>query len=83
MCFDLLCQVTGLGLMRGLPKLSFEKDLTCLVESIEWSFDKTLCSLLHGALASLVECGACFIVLVSGGVWFLPLRNLVFWLLPS
>ena len=29
MSFDLLCRLSGLGLIRGLPKLTFEKDLVC------------------------------------------------------
>jgi hypothetical protein len=27
--FDLLCQLSGLGLLRGLPLLKFESDLVC------------------------------------------------------
>lgn len=29
MSFDLLSRLSGLGLVRGLPKLRFEKDLVC------------------------------------------------------
>ena len=29
MSFDLLCRLSGLGLIRGLPKLKFDKDLVC------------------------------------------------------
>jgi hypothetical protein len=29
MSFDLLCRLSGLGLIRGLLKLMFEKDLAC------------------------------------------------------
>jgi hypothetical protein len=34
MCFNLLYRVSGLGLIRGLLKLLFEKDLTCLVVQV-------------------------------------------------
>jgi hypothetical protein len=27
--FDLLCQLSGLGLLQGLPLLKFESDLVC------------------------------------------------------
>jgi hypothetical protein len=29
MSFDLLCRLSGLGLLRGLPLLKFESDLGC------------------------------------------------------
>ena len=29
MIFDLLCRLSSLGLIQGLPKLEFEKDLVC------------------------------------------------------
>jgi hypothetical protein len=29
MSFDLLCRLSGLGLLRGLPLLKFESDLVC------------------------------------------------------
>jgi hypothetical protein len=29
MSFDLLCRLNGLGLIQGLLKLTFEKDLAC------------------------------------------------------
>jgi hypothetical protein len=29
MSFDLLCQLNGLGLLRGLPLLKFESNLVC------------------------------------------------------
>ena len=29
MSFDLLCRLSGLGLIRGLPELKFEKNLVC------------------------------------------------------
>jgi hypothetical protein len=29
MSFDLLCRLSGLGLIRGLLKLTFENDLAC------------------------------------------------------
>ena len=29
MSFDLLCQLSALGLIQGLPKLKFEKNLVC------------------------------------------------------
>jgi hypothetical protein len=31
MSFDFLCRLSGLGLIRALLKLTFEKNLTCLV----------------------------------------------------
>jgi hypothetical protein len=31
MSFDILCRLSGLVLIQGLLKLTFEKDLTCLV----------------------------------------------------
>jgi hypothetical protein len=31
MSFNFLCQLSGLGLIRGLLKLTFEKDLACFV----------------------------------------------------
>jgi hypothetical protein len=31
MSFDFLSRLSGLGLIRGLLKLTFEKDLTCFV----------------------------------------------------
>jgi hypothetical protein len=31
MSFDFLCRLSGLVLIQGLLKLTFEKDLTCLV----------------------------------------------------
>jgi hypothetical protein len=41
-------------------------------------------ALFEGELASLVEFCACFYLpWFHGGVWFLPLRKPVFWLLPS
>jgi hypothetical protein len=29
MSFDLLCRVSGLGLLRGLPLLKFESNIVC------------------------------------------------------
>jgi hypothetical protein len=29
-----LCRVSGLGLIQVLPKISFEKDLTCLIVQV-------------------------------------------------
>jgi hypothetical protein len=51
--------------------------LACLEVCLS-SFDKTFCSLLQEELETLLEFDACFIALVSGGVWFLPSRNPVF-----
>jgi hypothetical protein len=31
MSFDYLCRLSGLDLIQGLLKLTFEKDLTCFV----------------------------------------------------
>jgi hypothetical protein len=31
MSFDFFCRLSGLGLIQGLVKLMFEKDLSCFV----------------------------------------------------
>jgi hypothetical protein len=92
MSLDLLCWLSGLGLIRGLLKLTFEKDLTCFVVWVAYaclevclsSFHKTLGSPLQGLLASLIEFDALFdLAWAQGGVWSFALINLMFWLLPS
>jgi uncharacterized membrane protein YhdT len=77
MRFDLLYRVSGLGLIRGLPKLSIEKDLSCLIVQVACacldvclsSIDKILSSLLQGELASFIDFGTWFdLSCFEGGV---------------
>jgi uncharacterized membrane protein YhdT len=77
MRFDLLYRVSGLGLIQGLPKLSIEKDLSCLIVQVACacldvclsSIGKILSSLLQGGLASFIDFGTWFdLSCFEGGV---------------